>query len=90
MAQVTPPTPAKVKALRPSADVPVLYGTLLVLEVQRGGGRGQREILERSQGEKYLRVSHAVGRFSEDQPVFTNTALTLDVLVQLCLRGLPG
>ncbi|CAK9008021.1 DNA polymerase (Fragment), partial [Durusdinium trenchii] len=33
--QVTPPTPAKVKALRPSADVPVLYGTLLVLEVLR-------------------------------------------------------
>ena len=34
--QVTPPTPAAVKVLRPASDVPVLFGTLLVLEVLPG------------------------------------------------------
>ena len=32
LVQVTPPTPAAVKVLRPASDVPVLFGTLLVLE----------------------------------------------------------
>ncbi len=37
--QVTPPTPAAVKVLRPASDVPVLFGTLLVLEVPDSGDR---------------------------------------------------
>eukprot|EP00434_Breviolum_minutum_P031754 symbB.v1.2.028083.t1/scaffold2830.1/size69359/5 len=43
LSQVTPPTPAAVKVLRPASDVPVLFGTLLVLEVLRLPMRG-REI----------------------------------------------
>lgn len=36
---MTPPTPAAVKVLRPASDVPVLFGTLLVLEVPDFSGK---------------------------------------------------
>ena len=39
LVQVTPPTPAAVKVLRPASDVPVLFGTLLVLEVPDFSGK---------------------------------------------------
>ena len=39
LVQVTPPTPAAVKVLRPASDVPVLFGTLLVLEVPEFSGK---------------------------------------------------
>lgn len=39
LVQVTPPTPAAVKVLRPASDVPVLFGTLLVLEVPGFSGK---------------------------------------------------